>query len=61
MEQVKYSIYRFSFTEIYDMSKDGDLQQIFYSDSSLSNYQKFPELFIVDPDFCSTARRNKLN
>lgn len=54
-------IYRFSFTEIYDLGEDGDLQQIFYSDSSLSNYQKFPEFFIVDPDFCSTARRNKLN
>ena len=42
--------------EIYDLSEDGDLQKIVYSDSSLTNYQKFPELFIVDPDFCLTAK-----
>ena len=56
VEYLKYSINSFSFMEIYDLSEDGDLQKIVYSDSSLTNYQKFPELFIVDPDFCLTAK-----
>ena len=40
-------------TEIFDLDESGDLKKIVYSDSSLFNYQYFPELSIVDPDFCS--------
>ena len=36
-----------------DLDENGDIKKIVYSDTSLFNYQYFPELFIVDPDFCS--------
>ena len=49
-----------SLTEILDLDDNGDIKKIVYSDSSLFNYQYFPELFIVDPEFCSLGT-NKLS
>lgn len=37
------------------MNEKGDLKKINYSDSSLSNYNWFPEIFIVDPGFCARS------
>jgi len=50
-----------SSTEIFDLDENGDIQKIVYSDSSLFNYEYFPELFIVDPDFCSPGSTERLN
>ena len=45
--------YLFSETEIWSMDDEDDTVNMKIADPILNNYRVYPELFIVDSDFCT--------
>ena len=47
-----YSIKLFSKTEIWSLDENDNTINLKIAEPNLTNYGYYPELFIVDPDFC---------
>ena len=50
---MKNITYLFSETEIWSLDDEDDTVNMKIADPKLNNYRLYPELFIVDSDFCT--------
>ena len=49
----KNLIYPFSKTEIWSLEENDDTVSMKIAEPNLNNYSYYPELFVVDSDFCT--------